>query len=214
MNASPARFITFEGGEGTGKSTQAKRLVDELKKRRIPVILTREPGGSKGAEDVRALLVQGEPGRWDPLTELLLVFAARVDHVKNLIRPALDAGKWVICDRFIDSTYAYQGAGRGLDRKQIREIETIAIGDLKPDLTFIMDLPIDVGLRRARSRGLIIRSETRFEKFDDAFHGRLRAEFLKIASQNKKRCALISAVGREDEIAKILWGKLSERFGL
>ena len=158
-------FITLEGGEGTGKSTQSKRLVKALEARGIASVATREPGGSPGAEDIRKLLVTGEPGRWDALTEMLLLFAARADHVARTIQPALEAGKYVICDRFTDSTYAYQGAGRGTPRETIRRIESVVLEDFKPDLTLILDLPVDTGLARAKSRGA---AESRFENFDVA----------------------------------------------
>ena len=145
------QFITLEGGEGTGKTTQAKRLAATLEKRGIETVVTREPGGSPGAEQIRRLLVEGEPGRWDPLTETLLLFAARADHIARTIKPALASGKWVISDRFTDSTYAYQGAGRGMDRETIRRIETISVADFRPNLTLILDLPAAIGLERANA---------------------------------------------------------------
>src|ERR1700761_680312 len=147
------RFITLEGGEGAGKSTQVKHLAATLAKKGIQTLTTREPGGSPGAEEIRALLVQGEPGRWDALTETLLVYAARADHVKRTIGPALLADKWVICDRFTDSTYAYQGVGRGLPREIIRRIDSVVLDDFRPDLTLILDLDVDTGLKRAGARG-------------------------------------------------------------
>src|ERR1700679_160499 len=146
------RFITLEGGEGAGKSTQAKRLAAALEKHGIKVVTTREPGGSPGAEEIRGLLVNGAPGRWDALTETLLVYAARADHVKRTIGPALLAGKWVICDRFTDSTYAYQGAGRGLARETIRRIDAVVLDDFKPDMTLVLDLDVETGLKRAAAR--------------------------------------------------------------
>jgi dTMP kinase len=206
-----ARFITLEGGEGTGKSTQAKRLAVALETHGIKCTVTREPGGSPGAEEIRKLLVEDEPGRWDALTETLLIFAARADHVSRLIRPALAEGKWVICDRFTDSTYAYQGVGRGLDREIIRRIESAAIGDFRPDLTLILDLPVSIGLERAAAR----RSrETRFEKFDAAFHEKLRAAFRDMANRHAERCVLIAARGSEDEVATLVWNTVAKRFNL
>lgn len=176
------RFITLEGGEGSGKSTQAKRLGAALEKIGMDVLLTREPGGSPGAEDIRKLLVTGAPGRWDALTETLLVYAARADHVARTIGPALLAGKWVICDRFTDSTYAYQGGGRGLARETIRRIDSVVLDDFKPDLTLILDLDVETGLRRAMGRG---GDESRFENFDRDFHERLRRAFAEIPPMAK-----------------------------
>jgi dTMP kinase len=206
-----ARFITLEGGEGAGKSTQAKILAAALETRGISCTRTREPGGSPGAEDIRKLLVEGEPGRWEAMTETLLLFAARADHIAKTIRPALSQSRWVISDRFTDSTYAYQGAGRGLDRETIRRIEAVAIGDFKPDLTLILDLPSTEGLVRATNRGP---QESRFEKFDSGFHERLRQAFLDIANRNSHRCAVIDANGSENEVAEKIWSAIATRFEL
>ena len=209
--AKRGRFITFEGGEGTGKSTQARRLAAALAARRIPAIVTREPGGSPGAEEIRALLVRGDPARWNPLTEALLFYAARADHTERTIKPALAEGKWVICDRFSDSSYAYQGAGRGLDRETVRRIETIAIDDFKPDLTFVLDLPPEIGLERAGKRG---NYETRFEEFDAAFHSRMRKAFLDIARRAPNRCVVVDAGRDVEEVAEAVLGALKARFRL
>ncbi len=208
---SDVRFITLEGGEGAGKSTQAKRLAAALEKHGIACTTTREPGGAPGAEQIRKLLVEGEPGRWEPMTETLLLFAARADHIARMIKPALEAGRWVISDRFTDSTYAYQGAGRGLDRETIRRIEAVSIGDFKPDLTLVLDLPVSVGLERAHARGP---QESRFEKFDAGFHERLRQGFLDIANRNAHRCAVIDASGNADDVAEKIWAAVSSRFEL
>lgn len=208
---SQARFITLEGGEGAGKSTQIKHLCAALDARAIRAVTTREPGGAPGAEQIRKLLVEGEPGRWEPMTETLLLFAARADHIARTIKPALEIGHWVISDRFTDSTYAYQGAGRGLDRETIRRIEAVSIGDFKPDLTLILDLPTDVGLARANARGP---HESRFEKFDGRFHEKLRQAFLDIAQRNAHRCKVIDATGSEEEVAHKIWAALSKRFDL
>jgi dTMP kinase len=209
--AKRGRFITFEGGEGTGKSTQARKLKTALDARSIPTIVTREPGGSPGAEEIRALLVQGDPARWDPLTEALLFYAARSDHTERTIKPALADGKWVICDRYSDSSYAYQGGGRGLNRETVRRIEAIAIGDFKPDLTFILDLPPEIGLERAGKRSTY---ETRFEEMDVAFHTRMRKAFLEIAKRASERCIVIDANKSEDEVAAALLSALKARFRL
>jgi dTMP kinase len=203
------RFITLEGGEGAGKSTQVKRLVAALEARDIPCVATREPGGSPGAEDVRKLLVTGEPGRWDPLTETLLVFAARADHVARTIRPALADKRWVICDRFTDSTYAYQGVGRGVPRETIRRIAAVTLGDFKPDFTLVLDLPPELGLARAGARQ---GTETRFEQFDLAFHTKLREAFLAAAKRAPDRCELIDATQSEDDVAEAIWQSVKRRF--
>lgn len=205
------RFITLEGGEGTGKSTQAKRLAQSLESLGKPVLVTREPGGSPGAEEIRKLIVEGEPGRWDALTEMLLLFAARADHVARTIRPALRSGKFVICDRFTDSTYAYQGVGRDTPRETIRRIESVVLEDFKPDLTLVLDLPVEIGLKRAEARGA---AETRFEKFAPDFHERLRQAFLDIARRAPDRCVVIDASGNEDEVAEAIWQAVARRFGL
>jgi dTMP kinase len=202
------RFITFEGGEGAGKSTQARLLAERLTARGVDVVVTREPGGSPGAEDIRNLLVKGTPGRWDPLVEALMMFAARADHVEKTIRPALERGAIVVCDRFTDSTYAYQGAGRGLPRETIRRIESIAVPDFKPDLTIILDLPADVGLKRTHSRQ---HGETRFEQFDLAFHERLRQAFRDIARQNTARCVVIDSTRERDVVAEEIWRAVEAR---
>lgn len=205
------QFITLEGGEGTGKTTQAKRLAATLEKRGIETVVTREPGGSPGAEQIRRLLVEGEPGRWDPLTETLLLFAARADHIARTIKPALASGKWVISDRFTDSTYAYQGAGRGMDRETIRRIETISVADFRPNLTLILDLPAAIGLERANARRS---GENRFEGFDAQFHEKLRQAFMDIARRNGDRCFLLDASGSEDDVAELIWQTVAKRFSL
>ena len=208
---SPARFITLEGGEGAGKSTQAKKLVAALKKRGIASVSTREPGGSPGAEEIRNLIVHGEPGRWDTLTEALLIFAARADHVRRTIKPALAGKKWVVCDRFTDSTFAYQGAGRGLDRETIRRLDALVLHDFRPDLTLILDLPVEIGLARTMSRG---QGATRFEKFDVDFHERLRQAFLSIARRNHDRCVVIDATQSANHVAEAIWNAVAKRFKL
>jgi dTMP kinase len=205
------RFITLEGGEGTGKSTQVRRLAASLEAKGLAVLATREPGGSPGAEQIRDLLVNGAPGRWDATTETLLVYAARADHVGRAIGPALLAGKWVVCDRFSDSTYAYQGAGRGLARETIRRIDAVVLDDFKPDLTLVLDLDVDIGVQRAMGRG---GGESRFEQFDRAFHDRLRQAFLDIAKRNPDRCVVVDASGSEDEVAAAIWVQVARRFGL
>jgi dTMP kinase len=157
------------------------------------------------------LLVNGAPGRWDALTETLLVYAARADHIGRTIGPALLANKWVISDRFIDSTYAYQGAGRGLARETIRRIDSVVLDDFKPEFTLMLDIDVETGLKRASARG---NAESRFENFDRDFHERLRQAFIEIARRNPDRCALIDATQEEDAVAEGIWTAVARRFGL
>jgi dTMP kinase len=205
------RFITFEGGEGTGKSTQARALAERLKAQGRDAVLTREPGGSPGAEAIRDLLVRGEADRWSPVTETLLMYAARRDHIERVIRPALQAGRWVVCDRFADSTRAYQGAGGRAPMDLIGALEAQVLEGLKPDLTFVMDLPPETGLARAGARPDL---DTRFESKGQAFHGRLRQAFLDIAAQEPDRCVLIDATGSVEEVASRLWAELGGRLAV
>jgi dTMP kinase len=205
------RFITLEGGEGTGKSTQVKRLAAALEARGIGCVTTREPGGSPGAEEIRKLMVEGEPARWNAVTETLLAYAARADHVARTIGPALAAGKWVISDRFSDSTFAYQGVGRGLDRETIRRIDSAVLDDFSPDLTLVLDLDVAVGLARANARA---GAENRFEKFGPGFHEKLRQAFLDIARRNPDRCKVMDAAGSEDHVAEQILAAVTRRFDL
>jgi len=202
------RFITFEGGEGAGKSTQAQRLGVWLKARNIDVLLTREPGGSPGAEAIRQLLVTGDAGRWNALTETLLHFAARNDHVLRTIEPALADRHWVICDRFVDSTVAYQGYGLGVDRAFIAMLEKSVLGGLRPDLTLFLDLPVETGLARAASRR---GGEDRYETMDIAFHERLRHGFHEIAARDPARCVLIDATEDVDAVQRQVIGAVVSR---
>lgn len=205
------RFITLEGGEGTGKSTQVKRLKAALEAKGLKVLATREPGGSPGAEEIRKLLVEGEPGRWNPITETLLAYAARADHVARTIGPALAAGTWVISDRFNDSTFAYQGVGRGVERETIRRIDSAVLDDFQPDLTLVLDLDAKTGLERANARA---GAENRFEKFGPEFHERLRQSFLEIAKRAPERCRLIDASGGVDDVAQAIFVAVTRRFDL
>lgn len=191
-------FITLEGGEGSGKSTQGKLLGSALEEAGHTVVLTREPGGSAGAEAIRALLVTGETDRWDGLTEALLLFAARRDHVERTIKPALEQGAIVISDRFADSTMAYQGYGHDLGRTKVDELYALSLGTFQPDLTLIMDMPVEEGLKRAVSRG---GAEHRYEDMDVAFHNRLRDGFLDIARREPDRCKLIDASGDIEDVS-------------
>lgn len=202
------RFITFEGGEGAGKSTQVALLVDRLRARGLDVLRTREPGGSEGAEEIRAIALNGDAGRWSPMTETMLMFAARSDHLDKTIRPALAAGRWVVCDRFADSSRAYQGAGGGTPGEFIESLDAAVVGETQPDLTLIFDLPVEVGLERAFGRGLF---ETRFESKGVAFHERLRARFLQIAQEKSERCVIIDAVGDIETIEARVWAAVEAR---
>lgn len=184
------KFITFEGGEGTGKSTQCQLLAEYLRLKGHSVIITREPGGTDGAELIRALLVSGDANRWSGVTEALLLNAARVDHWEKVIKPALDSGTWVICDRFADSTIAYQGYGRGLDINFLRNLHESVLPNVWPDLTYIFDLDPKIGISRALSRHT---SEVRFEKLEIDFHERMRAGYLDIARDFPDRCCVVEA---------------------
>ncbi len=185
------RFITLEGGEGSGKSTQGRLLAEALRGRGHEVVLTREPGGTTGAEAIRSLLVTGDDARWSPWSEALLVTAARVDHVDRVIRPALARGATVICDRFVDSTRAYQGAGRGLEDAVLIDIHNEAVG-LWPDLTLVLQLPETEGLGRAAARG---DGEARFENAGREFHARIAAFFAQLPAAEPARCRAIDASG-------------------
>jgi len=194
---SRGRFITFEGIDGSGKSTQARRLAETLGKAGHAVRLTREPGGSPGAEEIRRLLVEGDPDRWSPETEILLFTAARRDHLEKTILPGLEAGDIVISDRFADSTRIYQGAARGELRALVDELHARLIGR-EPDLTFVIDMDPETALARglARSSG-----EDRFEDMGPAFQARLRDGFRDLARRNPARCRLIDGDRSEDAVA-------------
>lgn len=194
---SGGRFITIEGGEGAGKSTQIKLLADWLRERGIVVATTREPGGSPGAEAIRKLLVEGSADKWDGTTEALLHFAARRDHLRRTVWPALERGEWVISDRFADSTKAYQGYGHGLELDTIERLYQIAVGKFMPDLTVILDLPAEQGLARAAKRA---GAETRYENMNIDFHRRLRNGFLDIARNEPRRCMVVDATGTVEAV--------------
>jgi dTMP kinase len=200
------RFITLEGGEGGGKSTQLRRLARFLRGQGLDVVETREPGGAAGAEAIRPLLTQGDVARWDVLSETLLLAAARRNHVEQTIRPALDAGRWVISDRFIDSTRAYQGGARGLDPAVIATLEDWVLDGLMPDLTVILDLPPETGLIRAGRRietaapAAPGAGEDRFERMGLDFHQALRTAFLAIATAEPARCAVVDATADVDTV--------------
>jgi dTMP kinase len=208
--AGRGKFITLEGGEGAGKSTQAQRLADHLRSLGVGVLLTREPGGSPGAEIIRHVLLSGAAKPLGAETEAVLFAAAREDHVKYAIEPALTAGKWVVCDRFADSTRVYQGALGKVDARFIRALERITIGELVPDITLVLDLPVDEGLKRlAQRRG--DSKPDRFEAEDPEFHKRLREAFLVLARQDPERCVIIDANRSIRKIAKEIWSVVESR---
>ncbi len=205
-SVAPGRFITFEGGEGGGKSTQAQLLAAHLSGLGIPVLLTREPGGAPGAEAIRRLLLGGQG--LDPVAEAMLHFAARREHLGVTIRPALAAGMWVISDRFADSTRAYQCHGQGVPGEVYRRLADLALEGFAPDLTLILDIPPEAGMARAAARGV---AADRYERLDAGFHARVRAGFLAIAAAEPGRCAVLDAAPPAAEIAAAVSCLVSER---
>jgi dTMP kinase len=198
----------LEGGEGVGKSTQARRLAERLRAAGREVVVTREPGGSPGAETIRELLVHGPVERWSALTETLLMYAARRDHIERVIAPALARGAWVVCDRFLDSTRAYQGAGGGAPAELIAALEAHVVGEAAmPDLTLVLDMVTDDGLARAAARG----EAARFEAKGPQFHARLREAFLEIAAAEPARCRVVDAAGDVEAVAARLWAQVETR---
>jgi len=204
------RFITFEGGEGTGKSTQIKKLADRLTAARMRTLVTREPGGSPGAEIMRHLVLSGMGKLLGPEAETLLFAAARDDHVRTVIQPALNRGAWVLCDRFADSTRAYQGSLGQVPEGLINAMQRVTIGDLKPDLTIILDLPVEIGLQRAATRRGSATPD-RFEGEKLGFHQGLREAYRKIAADDPARCVLIDANSDPDTVAGRVWTVLRDR---
>ena len=203
------RFISIEGGEGAGKSTQVGLLVAALDRAGIPARATREPGGSPGAEAIRRLLLEGEGERWDAIGEALLLVAARRDHVARVIAPALAQGVWVVSDRFADSTMAYQGYGRGVALEELATLHHFALGDFAPDLTVILDLPVETGLARAAARA----PADRFERLGRDFHDRLRLGYRQIAADNPTRCVLVDAAGEPQTVHQAVAAAVEQRLG-
>jgi dTMP kinase len=204
------RFITFEGGEGSGKSTQAAMLADRLKSLGIDVLLTREPGGSPGAEIMRHVILSGAAKPLGAEAEAILFAAARDDHVRTVIRPALKRGAWVLCDRFADSTRVYQGVAGKVDKRMIQALERIAVGETRPDLTFVLDLPVEVGLARAgERRGQAVAD--RFEGEGREFHEKLRAAFIALAAAEAGRCVVVNVTGPRHEVAEKIWHEVDNR---
>lgn len=197
-------FITLEGGEGAGKTTQCKKLKAFFEDKGYEVVLTREPGGTPEAEKIRNLLVQRDGGNWTPTAECLMFFAARQMHVETLIKPAISAGKIVISDRFTDLTVAYQGYGHGFDLATIYQIENIALNGFRPDLTFVLDLPVTEGIKRSLAQNAGSQgsenTEDRFEKLDTRFHEKLRQGFLTIAKDHPERVKVIDAMQSAENV--------------
>ena len=194
-------FITFEGGDGSGKSTQANLLKDYLENLNFETIKTREPGGTPSAEILRDLLTTGEVEKWTPMSEALLMWASRYEHLIQVIEPALNSGKNVICDRFYDSTYAYQGVAHNLGIDKMEKLKKIIIGDIEPDVTFVLDIDPKVGLKRSLDRP---NQENRFESYNIDFHNKIRSAFLEIAKKNKNRCVVVDASLNEQEIKNLI----------
>ena len=207
----PARFITFEGGEGVGKSTQCKRLCTALQAIGFETALTREPGGVKAAEEIRKMILEGEGDKWSPIAEMLLFNAARKQHVDELIVPAMKSGKWVVCDRFADSTMAYQGYVKGMARETVLAVQKITLGDFRPDLTIMIDLPTEVSLERVNNRrGKKDRIESDYHKT----HRILRGAFLDIAGAESDRCIVIDGTGNLDMVTTRIFAAINARFHL
>ena len=207
------RFITLEGGEGSGKTTQARILAERLEATGYQAVLTREPGGSAKAEGVRELLLSGKVKQAGPFAEAILFSVARDDHLEQTIRPALADGKWVVCDRFADSTRAYQGVS-GLRPSLINALERLIVGRTRPDLTLVLDLAADEGLRRAASRppeDAPVSNGDRFEAMDLDFHERLRKTFLEIADRNARRCVIVDAHPPASTVAESIWELVVDR---
>lgn len=205
------RFISFEGGEGSGKSTQVALLEGAFKKSGKAFVVTREPGGSANAEKIRALLVSGNHEAFDPLTETLLFYAARCEHVSKKIKPALAQHTHVLCDRFADSTLVYQGIAKNLGEQYIRSLHSLLLGDFAPNLTFILDIDPTQGLARAKLRK---GSETRFEELDIDFHHKVRAGFFRVAALEPQRCVVLDADMDKDALHKHIIQAIHERLGL
>ena len=202
-------FITFEGIEGCGKSTQAKRLGKSLGRMGIAHVMTLEPGGTEIGRKMRQVLLDSRNKELTPLAELMLYAADRAQHVEEVIKPALRAGKWVICDRFSDATVVYQGAARGQDRTLIRLLNNVVTGGIRPHLTFLLDCPVELGLRRARGRDM--KGQDRFEKEALSFHHKVRSGYLDLARKNKKRFVILDATASRKEIEAVILSHL-DRF--
>jgi len=209
------KFVTLEGGEGAGKTTQIKLLAGALKTAGVDAVVTREPGGAPNAESIRALLVEGATNRWRPMTEALLNYAARLEHVETTVKPALSEGRWVLSDRFADSTVAYQGYGHDLGAETIKRLHRLVLGDFQPDLTIILDVPVEQGLERAAGRAdKASAREDRYERMDQAFHQRLRDGYLDIARRDPERCAVVDATRDKAAVHEWICTLVHNRLGV
>ena len=211
MQGTENRMIAIEGVDGSGKSLQCRRLARSLEAAGEPVILTREPGGSPAAEAIRQLLVEGDPDRWDDMTELLLMYAARRSHLRDTVWPALQRGDWVVSDRHSDSSRAFQGIAGGLGLETVETIQRLTLGSFAPALVLVLDLREDVALARAKERG---DGEDRFERKGKAYHARVRSAFREIASCGDDRYCLIDASGTRDQVSRAIVAEVNRRFGL
>ena len=205
-------FVTFEGGEGAGKSTHLRRLAERLTHAGVETVTTREPGGTPHAEALRDILLSGRAASLGPLAEAALFTAARIDHVDQLIAPAIKRGAFVLCDRFADSTRAYQGVVGEVDQRMIALLERAALGDVRPDLTIVFDLPPEEGLARAARRRGEMEHPDRFEREGRAFHVKLRQAFLDIAASEPDRCCVVNATRPEEDVAMAIWKLVEARF--
>lgn len=203
------RFITFEGGEGVGKTTQIRALASYLEEKNIPTVLTREPGGTEGGEIIRNIVLEGATDRWDPMTELLLIYAARRDHVMRVVRPALQKGHWVLCDRFADSSIVYQGVVRGLGSETVRRLHRLSLGNFWPDLTILLDMDAFEGLSRADQRDAD--ASFRFERMGEEFHHKVRQAFLNLADDDKSRFAVVNAAAAPEDVSANIFASVDAR---
>ncbi len=205
------KFITFEGGEGTGKSTQCQHLARRLNNKGIHVMTTREPGGSQRAEQIRETLLNGVDERLGSFAEALLFSAARDDHMTKIIKPALRAGSWILCDRFTDSTRVYQGVGGGVSGEVLDSLEELVVGNSTPHFTIVLDMPVEKALNRARAQS---GKPDRYEMMDVNYHRQLRKAFLDLAEENPTRCVVVDASGTEAYVADAVWDAVRRRFDI
>jgi dTMP kinase len=207
----PNRMIVVDGVDGAGKGVQTRRLIRSLENAGLPVILTREPGGSPAAEEIRELLVNGDPEKWDDMTELLLMYAARRAHMRDTVWPALAAGKWVVSDRHADSSRAFQGIAGELGLELVEALHSLVLGDFQPELVIILDLSESTALERTRNRG---GGEDRFERKGEAYHARVRNAFLEIAARDSRRYQVIDAGKSMDRVSEDIVARVNRHFGL
>ncbi len=211
MSQSGAKFISFEGGEGAGKTTQIKCLGEALRHAGHEVVVTREPGGTPDAEIVRDIVLGGEPGRWSAIEEMLLMYTARSQLVRTVIKPALERGAWVLSDRFADSTMVYQGFAGGVPMAEVRALHKLVLGNFNPDITFVMDIAPDSGMERVHSRAEVL---NQFEKREAQFYEDTRNAYLDIAKAEPTRCAVINAAQKSQLVARDIMQVIQERTGI